>query len=100
MADAIWRWLKYVRASIGQPERERGRNEPDCPPELLAALRVSVEGLRPWEYDGMSAWEYERIAHAQQEWAKAQRLLPPPKADEIKQAPPPIMEGAGPQFVE
>ena len=99
MADAIWRWWKYVRASIGQPERNGG-DGPACPDELTYALRVSVEALRPWEYDSMSAWDYDRIAHAQQQWDKAQRLLPPPKPGDVKQQPPPLMEGAGPQFAE
>ena len=48
----------------------------------------------------MSAWDYDRIVHAQNEWHRSRRVLPPPKPNERKQAPPPIIEGAGPQFVE
>lgn len=46
------------------------------PPELTYALRVSIADLKPWEYDAMGFWQYERIRHAQQEWAKSQRVLP------------------------
>lgn len=41
------------------------------PPTLGYALRVSIDGLRPWEYDGMSWWQYEQIAHAQEAWKDA-----------------------------
>lgn len=33
------------------------------PPELDFALRVNVEGLRPWEYWAADADEYDLIQH-------------------------------------
>jgi len=66
---------------------------------LIYGLRVSIEGLRPWEYDGMSAWDYDRIVHAQNVWHEARRLLPPVKPGEQQQEPLPILpNGVGPQF--
>jgi hypothetical protein len=38
---------------------------PVMPAELDYALRVSVDGLRPWEYWGMEADEYDLILHLQ-----------------------------------
>lgn len=35
------------------------------PKELAYALRVSVEGLRPWEYRAAEADDYELIVHLQ-----------------------------------
>lgn len=35
------------------------------PDELVYALRVSVDGLRPWEYWSMDADEYDMITHLQ-----------------------------------
>jgi hypothetical protein len=68
------------------------------PPELIYALRVNIDELRPWEYDGMSFWQYERIRHAQAEWRRSQRLLPPQK-QEAAHVPPQIdPSGVGPQF--
>lgn len=47
----------------------------------------------------MSAWDYDRIVHAQNAWHEARRLLPPVKEGEQRQEPLPILpNGAGPQF--
>ncbi len=35
------------------------------PRELVRALRVNVENLRPWEYDGMDAADYESVTTIQ-----------------------------------
>lgn len=47
------------------------------PRELVLALRVSIDGLRPWEYWAMSHWDYERIAHAREHLHRARELFPP-----------------------
>ena len=44
------------------------------PRELDYALRVSVENLRPWEYDEMVADEYDMISHLQGLYRKEARL--------------------------
>lgn len=47
----------------------------------------------------MSAWEYDRVVHAQNAWHQARRDLPPLKEDEKKKQPPPLRtDGSGPQF--
>jgi hypothetical protein len=92
----------YVRGQHGRrgPAPGGEAQAPPWPHELTYALRVSVDGLRPWEYDGMSAWDYDRIVHAQLIWNDAKRKNPPlPPADEAH-TPPPIVPGVGPQMPE
>lgn len=36
----------------------------------MAALRVDVAGLRPWEWDAMAADRYDRIVHLQGVWRR------------------------------
>lgn len=48
-ADLV-RW----EASQDRPELRGKRPRPLPPPELVRALRVNVENLRPWEYDAMA----------------------------------------------
>lgn len=50
---------------------------PELPREVVHASRVSLDGLRPWEYWSMGFWEYERVAHAQQSLRRARELYPP-----------------------
>lgn len=44
------------------------------PAELVLLSRVSIDGLRPWEYYGMGWWDYERLAHAKEELAAARAM--------------------------
>lgn len=50
---------------------------PSLPREVLVASRISLDGLRPWEYWDMGFWDYERVAHAQDALRSAQRTYPP-----------------------
>lgn len=38
--------------------------------------RMSIEQLRPWEYWEMSAWDYDRLAHARDALQDAQARYP------------------------
>jgi hypothetical protein len=40
---------------------------------LARALRVSIAGLRPWEYDAMDADRYAEIEWVTTCWAEAQQ---------------------------
>ena len=43
------------------------------PPELVYALQVNVDNLRPWEWGAMDAAVYEEIILCRETWAKALR---------------------------
>ena len=43
----------------------------------MLAFRVSIDDLKPHEYDEMSAWRYDEIAYARECYRSAQRLYPP-----------------------
>jgi hypothetical protein len=54
--------------------------------------------MKPFEYDGMSAWEYDTLVTALNAWRLAQKVHP---RSQTKQATPFILtEDAGPQFVD
>lgn len=63
--------------AVNARRKRVGRTVPRPPRELVRALRVSIDDLRPWEYDGMSAWEYDETLALQQAWREYQRLFPP-----------------------
>ncbi len=41
------------------------------PPELVYALQVNVDNLRPWEWGAMEAAQYDEIMACREAWAKA-----------------------------
>ncbi len=43
------------------------------PPELLYALAVNIDNLRPWEYDLIEADVYDEIRLCRETWARATR---------------------------
>lgn len=51
--------------------------KPTVPPELIAALRVDIDNLRPWEYGNMESDEYMRILDTQYAYREALRKYPP-----------------------
>lgn len=102
MADSIERAWRYHRA-INHPgiDLAAERGEPsDFPPFLHYAKQVNIDNLRPWEYDAMSAWDYDRIRGALDAYEAAKRKYPvvQRKAD-APQYTQPITPGEGPQFV-
>lgn len=50
--------------------------KPTPPAELIAALRVNIDDLRPWEYGNMESDEYMRILDAQNGFKRALRAYP------------------------
>jgi len=48
-------------AAQERPELRGKRPRPAAPPELVRALRVSLDHLRPWEYDAMAEDDYLQI---------------------------------------
>lgn len=62
-------------------------------------MRVNIEGLRPWEYDQTSAWEYDRIRHALDSLEAAKREYPLPKRKSGYENTWQLTPDEGPQFV-
>lgn len=52
------------------------------PRKLIYALRVSLDNLRPWEYDAMVADEYDEILLCQRTFAKEMKFARKLVADE------------------
>ena len=99
MAEAVRDYWKFVRSeSIRTGPPPKDRIPPRAPKELTYALRVSIADLRPWEYDAMSAWDYDMIENALRAWEQARRDYPLNERDEPKRETRPIMEGRGPQL--
>lgn len=48
-----------------QQARGMAVEPPPAPRDLIYAMRVNVDNLRPWEYDAMAADTYEMIVHLQ-----------------------------------
>lgn len=93
MAEAIRAYWDYARV------RNREGLTPVSPPnELLYAWRVNIDDLRPWEYDQMSAWKYDKIRHAKDVWERAVKDKPMDKSGE--QFTQPLSEDYGPQFID
>jgi hypothetical protein len=57
--------------------RGKAAAAPTPPRELIAALRVNIDDLRPWEYGNMESDEYMRILDAQVAYRRALRAYPP-----------------------
>lgn len=62
-------------------------------------MRVNIEGLRPWEYDQMSAWDYDRIRHALDVFDEVKRDLPPTKQKARHENTWELNPDEGPQYV-
>jgi hypothetical protein len=56
--------------------RARSAKPPTVPPELIAALRVKIDDLRPWEYGNMESDEYLRIMDVQNVYRRALQMYP------------------------
>lgn len=59
---------------------------------------MDIDNLRPWEYDAMSAWDYDEILMLQEAWRSELNQKPAVRRGEGVPAPLPILEGRGPQF--
>ena len=66
--------------AVNARRKRVGRTVPRPPRELVRALRVSIDDLRPWEYD-------ETLA-LQQAWREYQRLFPPGHDTQAAPRPP------------
>lgn len=58
----------YARGVVRhEQKRAKGQDSepPAAPRELIYAMRVTVDHLRPWEYDAMDADKYDMILHLQ-----------------------------------
>jgi len=40
-------------------------------------MRVTIDDLKPHEYDQMESWRYDEIVYAKACWRDANRLFPP-----------------------
>lgn len=68
------------------------------PSELAYARSVDLDNLKPFEYDGMSAWEYEKAVVAINAWRTVRERYP--KAMESKKTyTPQLTPEYGPQFI-
>lgn len=48
-----------------------GVKYPSVPAELIYALTVNVDNLRPWEFDAMPADQYDEIVSLWMAWSEA-----------------------------
>jgi hypothetical protein len=70
------------------------------PPVLVWANRVSLADMRPWDYDAMSFWDYERIRITQVRWLEAQRAKPMHERTTPSYNQPLTPGEGGPQFYD
>lgn len=57
--------------------RAKSAVRPTPPRELIEALRVNIDNLRPWEYGNMESDEYMRVLDTQQAYRNAMKMYPP-----------------------